>query len=204
MYVAKLAADDPKSPGEWTATGAQFQVPYVFKKIFSREPIKFEDMCETKAVSKGDLYLDMNEQLPDVSHYEQELEKLDKKFKKDPWEGYCDESDILKEKISEGHDLHFVGRVGQFCPIKSGCGGGELYRYNDGKYYAATGTTGFRWLESEMVKSLGKESDIDRSYYDILVDEAIDTIKQFGDYEWFIGDSLVRTDPLPETLLKSN
>ena len=28
--------------------------------------------------------------------------------------------------------------------------------------------------------------------------------KQFGDYEWFIGDSLIRTDPLPETLLKSN
>lgn len=204
VYVAKLAADDPKSPGEWTATGAQFQVPYVFKKLFSKEPIKFEDMCETKAVSKGDLYLDTNEKLPDVSHYEKELETLDKKFKKDPWEGYCDERDILKEKIAEGHDLHFVGRVGQFCPIKSGRGGGELYRYNDGKYYAAAGTKGFRWLESEMVKNLGKESDIDRSYYDILADEAIDAIKQFGDYEWFIGDSLVRTDPLPETLLKSN
>ena len=169
VYVAKLATDDPKNPGEWTATGAQFQVPYVFKKIFSREPIKFEDMCETKAVSKGDLYLDMNERL--------------------------NEND---------HNYIFVGRVGQFCPIKSGCGGGELYRYNDGKYYAATGTKGFRWLESEMVKSLGKESDIDRSYYDILADEAIDTIKQFGDYEWFIGDSFIRTDPLPETLLKSN
>ena len=204
VYVAKLATDDPKNPGEWTATGAQFQVPYVFKKIFSKEPIKFEDMCETKAVSKGDLYLDMNEKLPDVSHYEKELETLDMKFKKDPWEGYCDERDILKEKIAEGHDLHFVGRVGQFCPIKSGYGGGELYRYNDGKYYAATGTKGFRWLESEMVKNLGKESDIDRSYYDILADEAIDAIKQFGDYEWFIGDSLVRMDPLPETLLKSN
>ena len=169
VYVAKLATDDPKNPGEWTATGAQFQVPYVFKKIFSKEPIKFEDMCETKAVSKGDLYLDMNEQL--------------------------NEND---------HNYVFVGRVGQFCPIKSGCGGGELYRYNDGKYYAAAGTKGFRWLESEMVKSLGKESDIDRSYYDILADEAIDAIKQFGDYEWFIGDSLVRMDPLPETLLKSN
>ena len=169
VYVAKLATDDPKNPGEWTATGAQFQVPYVFKKLFSKEPIRFEDMCETKAVSKGDLYLDMNEQL--------------------------NEND---------HNYIFVGRVGQFCPIKSGCGGGELYRYNDGKYYAATGTKGFRWLESEMVKSLGKETDIDRSYYDILADEAIDTIKQFGDYEWFIGDSLIRTDPLPETLLKSN
>ena len=50
VYIGKLASDDPESPGEWTATGAQFQVPYVFKKLFSKEPIVFEDLCETKEV----------------------------------------------------------------------------------------------------------------------------------------------------------
>lgn len=32
VYVAKLADDDPENPGTWTATGTQFQIPYVFKK----------------------------------------------------------------------------------------------------------------------------------------------------------------------------
>lgn len=54
VYVAKDKAD-----GHWTATGTQFQVPYVFKKCFTKEPIEFEDLCETKQVSTA-LYLDMD------------------------------------------------------------------------------------------------------------------------------------------------
>lgn len=42
----------------WTAVGAQFQHPYVFKSLFSLEDIDFEDYCETKHVSKGVMYLD--------------------------------------------------------------------------------------------------------------------------------------------------
>lgn len=53
-YVPK---DCKKHPGEWTATGTQFAVPYVFKTLFSNEPITFEDVCETKSV-KNALYLD--------------------------------------------------------------------------------------------------------------------------------------------------
>ena len=44
----------------WTATGTQFQVPYVFKTLFSHEPIDFKDMCETKSVTSA-LYLDMED-----------------------------------------------------------------------------------------------------------------------------------------------
>ena len=84
-----------------------------------------------------------------------------------------------------------------FCPIKSGCGGGELLREakdKDGnlKYSSATGAKGYRWMESEMVKELGKENDIDRSYYNKLVDDAVDSISQYGDFEWFVSD-----DPVP-------
>ena len=39
-----------------------------------------------------------------------------------------------------------------------------------------------------MVKELGKENDIDRSYYNKLVDDAVDTISQYGDFEWFASD----------------
>lgn len=151
VYIAKYK--DGKHAGEWTATGTQFQVPYVFKSLFTKEPIEFKDMCETKSVTSA-LYLDMNEDLSE-----------------------------------EEHNYKFIGKIGQFCPIKPGCGGGILLREKDGKYHAATGSKGYRWLESEMVKTLGKEGDIDKSYYTKLVDDAVDAISEFGDFEWFVSDN---------------
>lgn len=199
VYVARYA--DGKKAGEWTATGAQFAVPYVFKTIFSKEPIEFDDLCETRAV-KSSLYLDMNEDLPDVDGYEKELtNRLFNEFRDDdkkPKRLNPDFTDIstedLRGRIAEGHDYHFVGRVGRFCPIKPGCGGGMLYRdgidkYGDVKYSSVAGTKDNRWLESEMVKELGKEDDIDISYYNKLVDDAIDKLSEFGDFEWFISDN---------------
>lgn len=181
VYIAKY------QDGDWTATGTQFQVPYVFKKLFTKENLVFEDMCETKSVT-GALYLDMNESLPDATIYEVEVEKRAKGAKRlNPLlENYSDED--LAKAIAEGHEYVFIGKVGQFCPIKPGCGGGVLYREKDGKYYAAGGTKGYRWLESEMVKTLGKEEDIDRSYYDNLVTDAADSISSYGNLEWFISN----------------
>lgn len=155
VYIARYK--DGKHAGEWTATGAQFAVPYVFKKLFSKEPIEFDDMCETKSVATS-IYLDKNENLPEGEH-----------------------------------NYNFVGKIGNFCPIKPGCGGGELLREgkdNSGntKYVAVTGTKGQRWLESETVKILNKEDDIDKSYYDILVNKAVEKISEFGDFEWFVSD----------------
>ena len=178
-----------KKAGKWEATGTQFQVPYVFKALFSHEDIEFNDMCETKAVSKGELYLDMNEDLPDVTEYEKELKKLEDKYKKGELSDTSFEPEYarLTEEIAKGHNYIFVGRVGQFCPMKPGTGGGVLYRYQDGKYYAAAGTKNYRWLESEVVKELGKENDIDESYYLRLVDEALDAISKYGDSNMFTG-----------------
>ena len=215
-YIAKFAtqekcqemfgcipSDNKKHGGEWTATAKQFQVPYVFKTLFSREPITFDDMCETFE-TKTALYLDKNENLPDVMSYEKELDKAETKYKNGnlsdtSFDSICEE---LIPKIEEGHDYHFVGKVGQFCPIKPGCGGAILYRRQGNKYYAATGTTGYRWLETAMVKELGKEKDIDRSYYDKLVDEAIESISQYGDFEWFVSDDPYipkkKEEPLPD------
>ena len=183
-----IPGDNKKHPGQWTATGTQFQVPYVFKTLFSKEDIEFEDMCETKSVSSA-LYLDINENLPDVSEYEKELDKTETKYKKGllsdtSFEDICNE---LNSKIEEGHSYQFIGKVGNFCPIKPGYGGGLLMREKDGKYYAATGTKGYRWLESEMVKD-SNEDAIERSYYDKLVDDAVDVISKYGDFEWFVSD----------------
>lgn len=165
VYIAKYATaedciaqygyspgDNKKKGGKWTATGTQFQIPYVFKKLFSKEDLIFDDLCETKSVTSA-LYLDMNEDLGE-----------------------------------EEHNYVFIGKVGQFCPIKPGCGGGILYREKEGKYYAATGSKGYRWLESEMVLELDKLNDIDEKHFIEMVDGAKDTIQKFGDFEWFVSD----------------
>lgn len=178
VYIAKyLDADTAKAQygyipeknekkgGKWTATGTQFQVPYVFKTLFSKEPIEFPDLCETKTVSKGAIYLDKNEDLPEGEH-----------------------------------NYIFVGRVGQFCPIIPGKGGallvreGGLDKNGQPKYDAVTGTKDkksgkpYRWLESEVVYSLHMEDDIDKTYFDKEVNEAVDEISKYGDFEWFAAD----------------
>jgi len=65
VYIAKYAwaASSKIKPGDWTAVGAQFQHPYVYKTLFTGDPIKFEDMCETKTVSTA-LYLDFGVEMP--------------------------------------------------------------------------------------------------------------------------------------------
>ena len=84
VYVAKRSTEDPgwkeekaiaeaegkPEPTRWTATGAQFlkdKNPYVFKTLFSKEPIVFPDLCETRTV-QTDMYLDMNEDLAEGEH----------------------------------------------------------------------------------------------------------------------------------------
>jgi energy-coupling factor transporter ATP-binding protein EcfA2 len=42
----------------WDAVGAQFQHPVVYKTLFTKEPVMFDDMCETKQVQQGAMYLD--------------------------------------------------------------------------------------------------------------------------------------------------
>lgn len=126
----------------WTATGTQFAVPFVFKTLFSREPVVFDDYCETKSVAKGALYL--NE--------------------------------------------HFVGRVGQFCPMKEDVGM-DLMCCRDEKFVAPSGTKGYKWMESEQVRALKLQDKIDVSYYDELAREAVEELqKNDCDFEAFVSN----------------
>lgn len=157
VYIAKYASkerceelygycpgDNEKKSGKWTATGDQFKVPYVFKTMFSKEPIEFYDMCETFSVQTA-LYLDMNEENEDEHRYE------------------------------------FVGRIGEFTPVKPGFGGGRLLRKStdkngNEKYDSANGAKGYRWIESISAENYilenGNDDLIDRNYYRALVDKA--------------------------------
>ena len=165
--------------GEWTATGKQFQVPFVFKTLFSHEDIVFDDMCETFE-TKTALYLQTD-----------------------------------GDKTGEP-SYKFVGKVGRFCPVRPRTGGGVLVRdkgplyekqkarYDacggvgpDGrrlsvpnKYSAVQGTDGYYWREAEQIKKLKLEGDIDITYYSNLVDEAVKSISEFGDFDMFANSEI--------------
>ena len=147
--------DNNRKKGEtWTATGTQFAVPYVFKTLFSKEPILMEDMREIKESKKGPIYLNFNENDASVNN------------------------------------LKFVGKVGEFTPVKTGAGGGLCVRENvdkEGniKYDAVTGTKGFRWVISNTIENMGIDI-IDTKYYDYMVDDALKVIDKFGDVEAFL------------------
>jgi len=152
VYIAKYASkeecekmygyipgNNKKKENKWTATGTQFAVPYVFKTLFSHEEITIDDMCETKSV-KSSMYLDFSEGLEDVSLYEKVKDIRNNPTKKwsktdlDKFDSLVHLTDgELDEEISKGHNLHFIGKVGSFCPMKPNCGGGILLRESKDK-----------------------------------------------------------------------
>lgn len=219
-----VPGDNHKKGGQWTATGKQFAVPYVFKTLFSHEPIAFEDLCETFQVT-GALYLDLNEFLPDVTAEEKAFaERLKAEgITYEDWADIREEYEAalaagdpdafsklhndatpyakdlmrMQENIARGHDYRFIGRVGLFTPIKPGRNGGKLMRESGGKFASATGAKDYRWCESDSIgasravtgmgKPIYQMDDIDKSFYNHLVDDARDTISQYGDFEWFVS-----------------
>ena len=205
VYIAKYASaescekmygyvpgDNVDHGGQWTATGTQFQIPFVFKKLFSKEKIEFEDLCSTFSVSKGALYLDMDE-CEDIRLKEQiedKLKKLESKQKKDPSSVSEEEIETLRSSLTNMRHFKFVGRVSQFVPIKPGCGGGVLLRVADDKVGAASGTKGFRWLESAEVEGTSMEDNVDIEYWRGLADKAIESINQYVPYDLFVSEDV--------------
>ena len=172
VYVAKEFEDSPAyldrkednpNASRWTATGGTAkEQSYVMKKLFTGEEWSIKDLPQKKKAQKGALYLDYNEDFPDITAEKKELEKLKKK---DPEEN-AERIAALEDYISKQHDYKFVGRVGQFVPIKPGCGGAELLCNRDGKYVAVAGTTGYRFKEYAYVVANHLEDEIDMSFYD--------------------------------------
>ena len=153
VYVAKEVdhcIDGPET--YWRAVGAQFQHPVVYKTLFTGESLEFDDYCETRAVQKGTIYLDLG------------------------WD---------KAAALDVDEFQFIGRIGRFVPVHDI--GGVLYRVNDGKNYALSGTKGWLWLEAESVRNRSDLDEIlDTTYSDRLVHEAKAAIEQFAPYKEFV------------------
>ena len=154
MMYGYVPGDNAKHGGEWTATGTQFAVPYVFKTLFSHEPIIFRDLCEVKNVTTS-IYLDLNENLPEGEH---NYKFVGKTGLFTPIKPGCGGGWLVSQREDKKN-------------------GGY-------KYDSVTGTKDFRWLESETVEFLHKEKDVDKKYHQNLVDDAVANISQYGDIDW--------------------
>ena len=156
VYIAK------EKDGKWTATGTEFAVPYVFKTLFSKEPIVFKDTCETKSCATA-LYIDFNEGLQENEHNYTFIGKTGLFCPLKPGTGggelVKEKTDLQKSKTKED---------------------GSMYAY-------VNGAKGYRWMEAEMVSNLHKENDVDLTYYAQMIDKAKDHIGEFGNFDEFVN-----------------
>lgn len=159
VYIAQYDS------GEWTATGKQFAVPYVFKTLFSREPIVFDDMCETFSVSNAALYLDANENSPEGEHNYVFVGRVSAFTPVLP--GYGG-GELLRGVQQEDGTI---------------------------KYSSASGAKGYRWMESELIRAAHDDSLVNRDYYRNLVDKAIEKISQYGDFDEFVNGEPPKVAP---------
>ena len=60
VYIARTSEPENYNTKMWTAVGAQFQHPYVYKTLFNVQDLAFDDFCETKQVTQGTMYLDFD------------------------------------------------------------------------------------------------------------------------------------------------
>ena len=136
--------------------------------------------------------------LEDDAHYKiatldgvvlKKLDDLDLEKIADEIEDLEKDIEVLQEEIAKGHNYVFVGKVGLFAPVISGKGGGLLMREKEGKYYAAEGSTGYRWMEAESIHE-HMEEIVDISYFTKLSTEAIEAIERYGaDFSDFVDIS---------------
>lgn len=179
-YVGGFGEDEGAPEGQtknfdgyWTATGAEFKHPYVFKTMFSHEPIRFQDLCETKQVKNGGaMYL----------RYVHEDGRVE--------DHHVGRSGSFLPVKNEGHE-RLTGR--ELLVIK---GEGD-----NQKVSAVQGTKGYLWVESEMVREIygdvvermifepieealegtGSLADfVDMAYFVNLVEDAAQSIAEFA------------------------
>ena len=193
VYIAQY------EDGKWTATGAEFKHPVVFKGLFSHEPINFRDLCETKQVRKGAMYLRYAEGDVRIGGPKDAALPEDELVASDPAYG-----------VPDAPDTH-IGRSGLFVPINPDqdiVKGGHLIVVNESKVGTVQGTKGYLWAEAEVIRELqggaiermvfedpdeavegtGSIADVvDMKYYNQLKENAYQSIAEFGDAEAFIN-----------------
>jgi len=160
VYVAGIQAvpwEEGYPKWEWTAVGAQFQHPYVFKTLFSHEDTEFADFCEARSVVKGAMYIYNGSEKP--------------------------VNGVLSADPSE---LRHVGRTGLFVPVEKG-GGALYRVFEDKYYAVSGTKGHLWVEADVAIEEGAKDDlEIDMSYFEKLKDNAVKAIEQFGSFEEFV------------------
>lgn len=178
-YIAKVS--EGKHAGEWVAVAAQFQHPFVFKSLFTKEPLIFEDFCEVKEV-KTNMVLDFNEGLDEGEHKYEYVGKVGSYVPVKAGFGggvlLRDKGDLYKKQYEAWKENPY-DKNGKPKPEPS-------------RYVSVTGADGYRWLNSEVLKNNPNwRKMVDMSYYQKLAGDAKDAINEYGDFEQFMNYSSV-------------
>lgn len=152
VYIANTG------PNSWDAVGAQFQHPYVFKTLFTGDGIIFEDVCETKSVTKGAIYLDMELDRP--MFMPEHLHFIGRTGSFTPVVKESDGAGILYRVVEDKH-----------------------YAVAGTKGYLWAESDLVRDLFNQ-----GNTEFVDWSYFNKLVEEAKKAIETFGSFEDFIAN----------------
>lgn len=152
VYVAKY-------DGKWDAVGAQFQHPYVYKTLFKPdEEITFDDLCETKSVTKAAMYLDFQSVNQPMCMTDGGLQFVGRTGRFVP--------------VTEESGGAVLVRIGEDKKQTSVSG-------TKGYLWLEATVAKPLMLSHDIV--------VDMQYFDNLADAAVNAIKQFGDPEWFIS-----------------
>ena len=158
-----VPGDNADHGGQWTATGAQFAEPYVFKNLFTHEEITMEDLSVTKSV-KTYMVIDENEELKEGEHNYRFIGKVS---------AFCPVVDgvgggplyrVTEKKAKDNPDV------------------------TEFKYDAVAGTKGYKWLEYEHVCDKGVDV-INKRYFKELAQASIDDIEKYEPFDKFVEES---------------
>ena len=165
VYIAKHG----EPPYKWEAVGAQFQHPYVYKSLFTKEQIMFDDLCETKHVTKGAIYLDTELDrpmfMPENLHFVGRTGRFIPVTKGTVGAG------ILYRIVD---DKHYA------------VGGTKGYLWAEANVVSSQDDFNEDLFQRGMDLEMAVE--IDWSYYDKLVKDAKNTIAEFGDFQTFVSN----------------
>jgi hypothetical protein len=166
MCLVNDAVYIAKDKEGWTATGAEFKHPVVFKTLFSGEQIDFKDLCETKQSRDGSLmYL-----VSDDGTYRHHVGKTGLFVPVRKQDGYK----LIKFKNEK--DYAVPGTKGYYwaeADVVRSLAGDTIERM------------AFEPIQESIPGTGGIVDILDMGYYEHLTQDAIETINKFGDFKEF-------------------
>lgn len=167
VYIAR-------KDGKWDAVGAQFQHPVVYKALFSLDPINFTDLCETKSVMQGAMYLDFNESEATPAMPYRGMHFVGRVGMFIPVHKSAGGASLLRIKDEKPYAV--TGTKG--------------YLWLEAEMVKAFSLDLTDWTFEELIEwqdGTGFITDVvDIRYFENLVNDAILTIEKFGNFEEFV------------------